>query len=254
MLPEIVAADNGAARVDAADVTRAPRRGRTPAMKRSAIEAAVAEARAAFAAAGCRLPPFADWGPADWTAAAGSHAARAGLGWDVTDYGGGAFDRLGLTLFTLRNGLASELSAGRGFCYAEKLLYSRRDQIAPMHRHVRKVEDIIVRGEGVLALELRPDAGGAPRVRSGARALCDGRWRETGADGMLRLGPGESVTLTPDIWHAFWGEGGPVVIGEVSSVNDDWADNVFETPVPRFPVIEEDAPARTPLVCERAPA
>jgi hypothetical protein len=68
---------------------------------------------------------------------------------------------------------------------------------------------------------------------------------------MLRLTPGESVTLTPDIWHAFWGEGGPVVVGEVSSVNDDVTDNVFEDAIPRFPEIEDDSPALTPLVCER---
>jgi D-lyxose ketol-isomerase len=220
-------------------------------MRRSEIETAIAEARAAFAAAGLRLPPFADWRAAEWAAASGSHAARVACGWDVTDYGGGDFDRVGLTLFTLRNGLLSELEAGRGFCYAEKALYCREDQIAPMHRHLRKVEDIIVRGEGRLGLELRRDANGAPDRSRGARVLCDGVWRDTGPDGRLVLGPGESVTLTPDIWHAFWGEGGPVVVGEVSSVNDDRTDNVFEAPLPRFPSIEEDAPATTPLVGER---
>jgi D-lyxose ketol-isomerase len=220
-------------------------------MRRSAIEAAVAAARAAFAACGQRLPPFAAWGAADWAARADSHAARARLGWDVTDYGRGDFAACGLTLFTLRNGLLSELKAGRGFCYAEKLLYVGDRQLAPMHRHVTKTEDIIVRGAGVLALELRPDLGGRPDRSRGARVMCDGLWRETGPDGMLRLTPGESVTLTPDIWHAFWGEGGPVVVGEVSSVNDDVTDNVFEDAIPRFPDIEEDAPALTPLVCER---
>ncbi len=221
-------------------------------MRRSAIEAAVAAARDAFAAAGCRLPPFADWGFAAWRAQADSHAATARLGWDVTDYGRGDFASCGLTLFTLRNGRLADLQAGRGFCYAEKLLHVGDGQLAPMHRHLCKTEDIIVRGAGTLALELRPDAGGRPDRSRGARVLCDGLWRETGADGMLRLGPGESVTLTPDVWHAFWGEGGAVVVGEISSVNDDVTDNVFEDAIPRFPAIEEDAPARTPLVCERA--
>lgn len=71
---------------------------------------------------------------------------------------------------------------------------------------------------------------------------------------MLRLRPGQSVTLTPDIWHAFNGEGGAVVVGEVSSVNDDWADNQFEREIPRFPAIEEDAPRTTTLVGERMQA
>ena len=140
---------------------------------------------------------------------------------------------------------------GRGFCYAEKLLFVGDGQLAPLHRHLCKTEDIILRGAGTLALELRPDAGGRPDRTRGARVLCDGLWRETGPDGMLRLGPGESVTLTPEIWHAFRAEGGAVVLGEVSSVNDDVADNIFAEPAPRFPVIEEDALARTPLVCER---
>jgi D-lyxose ketol-isomerase len=220
-------------------------------VRRSAIEAAVAEARAAFAAAGCRLPPFADWTAADWAARADGHAARAGLGWDVTDYGRGDFAACGLTLFTLRNGRVADLAAGRGLVYAEKLLFVGDGQLAPMHRHVSKTEDIVVRGEGRLALELRPDAGGRPDRGRGVRVMTDGTWRETGADGLLMLGPGESVTLTPDVWHAFWAEGGPVVVGEVSSVNDDRTDNVFEDPIPRFPTIEEDVAARTPLVCDR---
>lgn len=220
-------------------------------MRRSEIEAAIAEARAAFAAAGLRLPPFADWDAEAWAAAADAPVAAAGCGWDVTDYGGGDFERLGLTLFTLRNGSAADLAAGRGFCYAEKALYCRAGQVAPMHRHRCKVEDIIVRDDGRLALELRPDRDGVPDRSRGVHVRCDGQWRQTGPDGRLVLGPGESVTLTPDIWHAFWGEGGPVVLGEVSSVNDDVGDNVFETPVPRFPEIVEDCAASTPLAGER---
>jgi D-lyxose ketol-isomerase len=220
-------------------------------VKRSQVEAAAAAARAAFAAAGFRLPPFADWTVADWAAHADSHAARAGLGWDVTDYGRGDFARCGLTLFTLRNGLAAELRAGRGFAYAEKLMLVGDGQLAPMHRHRSKVEDIIVRGAGVLALELWPDEGGRPARGRPVRVLCDGVMRETGADGVLRLRLGESVTLTPDVWHAFHGEGGAVVVGEVSSVNDDWEDNVFEDAIPRFPAIDEDAPATVSLVSDR---
>lgn len=223
-------------------------------MKRTEIEQAVARARAAFAAAGFALPPFADWTAADWAARADSHAAASGCGWDVTDYGRGDFAACGLTLFTLRNGLAAELRRGRGFCYAEKLMLVGDGQVAPMHRHRSKVEDIIVRGDGVLALELWPDADGAPVRGRAVRVLCDGQWRETGPDGFLRLRRGESVTLTPDIWHAFHGEGSDVVVGEVSSVNDDWDDNVFEDDIPRFPAIEDDAPAHTPLVCERGRA
>ena len=58
---------------------------------------------------------------------------------------------------------------------------------------------------------------------------------------ILRLDPGESVTLLPGNWHAFWGEGGDVLIGEVSTVNNDLTDNIFAEPIGRFAEIEEDA-------------
>ena len=44
----------------------------------------------------------------------------------------------------------------------------------------------------------------------------------------------------PGDWHAFWGEGGDVLIGEVSTVNDDLTDNIFATRSAASPAIEED--------------
>ena len=66
----------------------------------------------------------------------------------------------------------------------------------------------------------------------------------------LRLAPGESVILMPGDWHAFWGEGGDVLIGEVSTVNDDNTDNVFRETIGRFSQIEEDELPRHLLVCD----
>jgi D-lyxose ketol-isomerase len=60
------------------------------------------------------------------------------------------------------------------------------------------------------------------------------------AGGLLKLEPGESVTLLPGVWHGFWGEGGDVLVGEVSTVNDDLTDNIFRDPIGRFSAIEED--------------
>ena len=48
------------------------------------------------------------------------------------------------------------------------------------------------------------------------------------------------ITLMPGDWHAFWGEGGDVLIGEVSTVNDDETDNIFHDPIGRFADIDED--------------
>ena len=68
----------------------------------------------------------------------------------------------------------------------------------------------------------------------------DGIVRQLEPGGILRLGPGESVTLMPGVWHAFWAEESDVLIGEVSTVNDDRTDNVFAEPIARFAEIEED--------------
>ena len=55
--------------------------------------------------------------------------------------------------------------------------------------------------------------------------------------------PGESITLPPNLFHKFYAEtDADVLIGEVSSVNDDHTDNVFHEVQLRFPEIEEDEP------------
>ena len=126
-------------------------------------------------------------------------------------------------------------------CYAEKLLISRQDQLSPMHTHVIKAEDIINRGGATLVVELfgSDDKGGFAEDKGGT-VYCDGIRRDFAPGEKLKLAPGESVTLMPGDWHAFWGEGGDVLIGEVSTVNDDETDNVFREPIGRFAHIEED--------------
>ena len=210
-------------------------------MKRSRINAIMQDADAFMRRHGFVMPPFAYWSPDEFRERAGPRITEARLGWDITDYGEGRFDELGLFLFTLRNGSLEDLRAGRGMCYAEKLLISRRDQISPMHTHALKAEDIINRGGGQLVLELfmsTPD-GAIDRERE-VEVPCDGTMRRLPAGGRLALSPGESVTLMPGVWHAFWGEGDDVLIGEVSTVNDDMTDNIFAEPIGRFARIEED--------------
>jgi D-lyxose ketol-isomerase len=126
-------------------------------------------------------------------------------------------------------------------CYAEKIMISRQDQVTPMHRHIVKADDIINRGGATLALELfNSDADGKLDPSSDVTVATDGVMRTQPDGSVLRLEPGESVTLMPGNWHAFWGEGGDVLIGEVSTVNDDLTDNIFRDPIGRFADIEED--------------
>ena len=154
-------------------------------MKRSDINRIMAEADEMIRSFGFILPPFAYWSPDRMRAerARIGGIVEAGLGWDITDYGQGRFDDLGLFLFTVRNGRQEDLRAGGGMCYAEKIMISRRDQISPMHRHVVKAEDIINRGGGVLALELfNSDAEGGIDRQSEVTVATDGVLRTQEAE------------------------------------------------------------------------
>ncbi len=213
-------------------------------MKRSEVNEIIRESDKFIRSFGYVMPPFAYWSPEELKARTSSDSKailQARLGWDITDYGQGKFDELGLFLFTTRNGNQQDLKKGGGMLYAEKIMISRQKQLSPMHRHIVKAEDIINRGGGTLVLELfnsTPD--GSVDEKTDVEVASDGRIVRQKAGGLLKLKPGESVTLLPGNWHAFWGEGGDVLIGEVSTVNDDLTDNIFREPIGRFSSIDED--------------
>ena len=125
-------------------------------MKRSRINDIMAEADEMIRSYGFVLPPWAYWTPEEFKARASDAQAviEARCGWDITDYGAGRYDEMGLFLFTLRNGRLADLQRGGGMCYAEKLLISKQDQLSPMHTHVIKAEDIINRGGATMVIEL----------------------------------------------------------------------------------------------------
>ncbi|MHA1681617.1 MAG: D-lyxose/D-mannose family sugar isomerase [Promethearchaeota archaeon] len=205
------------------------------------------------------LPPFAYWKSEDWKSKGQeiSEIINNALGWDITDFGSGNFNDVGLTVFTLRNGLFGDTSSGAK-PYCEKLLIVREGQVTPFHHHNSKVEDIINRGGGILQVQLfkvnKEDAGGRGRGNGGeieGRGEISDDEFEVSMDGVIHviqpgtivdIHPGESITLTQEHCHKFWGKvgHGPVLVGEVSSVNDDYVDNVFYDGVPRFSRIEED--------------
>lgn len=223
-------------------------------MKRSTINEIIRESDAFIRSFGYVMPPFAYWSPEEMKRRTAGDSARIRdhrLGWDITDYGQGKFEELGLFLFTVRNGNNANVGMGRGMLYAEKIMISGKNQISPMHRHNLKTEDIINKGGGTLVLELfkaRPD--GSIDEEADVNTFTDGTARTMPAGSLLKLAPGESVTLEPDTWHAFWGEGGKVLIGEVSNVNDDLTDNIFRDPIGRFSTVEEDQPPLHLLVSD----
>ncbi|GAB4359396.1 MAG: D-lyxose/D-mannose family sugar isomerase [Oricola sp.] len=213
-------------------------------MKRSTVNEIIRESDAFIRSFGYVMPGFAYWSPEEMQEKTSTDSARIRdhrLGWDITDYGQGRFEELGLFLFTVRNGNSANVERGMGMLYAEKIMISGENQISPMHRHNLKTEDIINRGGAALVLELfKANRDGSISDTDDVNVYCDGTLRTLPPGGHLKLLPGESVTLEPDTWHAFWGEGGKALIGEVSNVNDDLTDNIFRDPIGRFSEIEED--------------
>ena len=209
-------------------------------MKRSEINTYLAEALAAFQKAGFTLPPFGYLPYAKWSTRGHEYdeIRRCMLGWDITDFGSGDFLRIGLTLFTLRNGDPTDPA---GKTYAEKLMYVRPGQVTPMHYHTRKMEDIIVRAGANLIVELwLPDENGGLSDRDVTVSM-DGVRQTFPAGTRIALAPGQSITMARGLYHSFFADGGPCGVGEVSMVNDDNTDNHFLEACGRFPPIEEDA-------------
>lgn len=225
-------------------------------MKRSQINAIIKDTLAFARKSGFHLPPFTAWTPEEW--------ARKGheydeirdnkLGWDITDYGLGDFDKVGMALVTIRNGNQKDPRYDKP--YAEKLLVLQEGQLSPMHFHWFKMEDIINRAGGNLLLDLYNAAGDGSLADTEVMVSQDGRNYTVSAGTTVRLKPGESITLRKGTYHNIYVENGlgPVLIGEVSLCNDDETDNRFQEPIGRFPVIEEDEPPFRLLCTEYPPA
>jgi D-lyxose ketol-isomerase len=216
------------------------------AMQRSVVNAIMRDVFDFFHAQGFHLPPFATWTPDDWhqRGAEASEIVKNGLGWDITDYGLGDFQRYGLLLFTLRNGSVEGWRQGKSKPYCEKLMIAEVGQEHQMHFHWKKVEDIINRAGGRLAIRLYNAGTQDKLANTDVVVSVDGMRRTLPAGEVLWLGPGESVTLTPRLYHKFWAENSRVIMGEVSTINDDSNDNHFFQPFGsgRFSTIEEDEP------------
>jgi len=213
-------------------------------MKRSEINFILQESISFLTERHFYLPPFAYWTPGKWVSV-GKEAFEIvdrKLGWDITDFGSGDFSRNGLFLFTIRNGNMENLKTRKGKLYAEKIMIVGVDQVTPMHYHDMKTEDIINRGGGNLVLQLYNATLNNQLAETDVTISLDGVRHTCTAGDTVILRPGESITLPPYCYHKFWGAEAKVLVGEVSSVNDDDTDNYFYEPVGRFPEIEEDVP------------
>lgn len=222
-------------------------------MKRSEINQAIRKMEQLCAAHQFLLPPFAHRPPDEWAPKPEEsvHLRRAQLGWDVTDYGSQDFAGCGLTAFTLRNGVPADPGTKP---YCEKLMLVQEKQVTPKHFHEQKTEDIINRGGGQLVIQVFATKGGRVDEQGSVKLVRDGKRVELKSGAEFVLAPGESVTFKPHVAHTFWAQPGhgPVLAGEVSTVNDDEQDNRFLEEVSRFPQIEEnELPYR--LLCNEYP-
>ncbi|MDR1904456.1 MAG: D-lyxose/D-mannose family sugar isomerase [Treponema sp.] len=224
-------------------------------MKRSEINAQLKKTAAFVEKLGFKLPPFAYWTPEDWRNKGHEYDEIRDnmLGWDVTDYGEGRFDELGLTLVTIRNGNQHQQEKYPK-PYAEKIFILEQNQVSPMHFHWIKMEDIINRGGGIMLVQLYNKTADNQLADTDVFVKQDGRRHYLPAGSKIRLSPGESISFEKEVYHEITVEPGtgPVLAGEVSQCNDDNTDNYFLRPLGRFPKIEEDeAPFR--LLCNEYP-
>lgn len=222
-------------------------------MKRSKINKVIKHMEKLISDNGFHLPPFCSWAPEEWKNKGTEYDEIRDnmLGWDITDYGQGDYDKLGFALITLRNG--NQHNPKYKKVYAEKLLMLNEGQHSPMHFHWTKSEDIINRGGGTLIIHIYNDKDGA-LDDTDVLVNSDGRSYYVKAGTGVELKPGESITIWPHQYHDFdtVPGTGDILIGEVSMCNDDNTDNHFYEVLGRFPKIEEDeAPYR--LLCNEYP-
>lgn len=219
-------------------------------MKRSEINHLINDSIVFFEEMKFKLPRWGYWSLQHWRI----NRQKAGeiienmLGWDLTDFGAGHFEKKGLILFTLRNGNFRRPDKSK--CYAEKVMIVRENQETPLHFHWNKMEDIINRGGGNLTIELYRSTEDERLSDQPVTVRVDAIEKAVAPGGKIDLTPGESICLEPFLYHRFFGEQGKgkVLVGEVSAVNDDTSDNRFYDSLGRFPEIEEDEEPLYPLV------
>ena len=166
-------------------------------MKRSEINRALKELEEVCRKYSCFLPPFCNFSPEEWKQKGHDYdeIRDCRLGWDITDYGLGDFDKVGMSLITIRNG-NRKMQEKYPKVYAEKLLYVKEGQYSPNHFHWYKTEDIINRGGGNILIRVYnsyPDE--SIDYESDVTVHTDGRTTVVPAGTQIRQTPGESIAI-----------------------------------------------------------
>ncbi len=226
-------------------------------MKRSEINHLLNEGIAFLKSKGIPLPPQADWNLEDWykNRERATELRKRGIGWDLTDFGSGKFESVGLLCYTLSNGIMGPDGHPIDQNYSNKFLIVEANQVTPMHHHRSKTEDIINLAGGNLQIRLfNVDRDEKLDEKRPVKVFRNGIWITCEPGTVISLSPGERVRLDTQHYHEFWAQPdqGKVIVEEVSSVNDDRIDNIFADDFGRFPeIIEDEVP--TYLLCTELP-
>ena len=225
-------------------------------LKRSDINRSIAEAVEFFKKMNFPLPAFAGWSPQEW-AQKGPECQEIrylGLGWDVTDFGSGEFNKIGRTIFTLRNGSNQNPTYPKS--YAQKAMYMPENQRSVIHYHRNKREDIFNQGGGTVLIRLWATTSDNKLAEKPLFLSLSGLKIEVPAGEIVRIEPGESLCVPPFTFHQFWTKpgNGPALSVEISSICDDHTDNIFLENGERFPQILEDEPRQWMLCQEYVPS
>lgn len=167
-------------------------------MKRSEINIALKEFERMLKEYKCFLPKFCNFTPEQWkTKGHEFDEIRDNmLGWDITDFGMGDFQKTGFSLITIRNGNLNMQDKYKK-TYAEKLLFLKGGQYALNHFHWYKMEDIINRGGGNILIRVYNALQGEEIDReTDVTVQVDGETVTVPAGTQIKLEPGMSLTIT----------------------------------------------------------
>jgi hypothetical protein len=204
------------------------------------------------------------------------------LGWDVTDFGLSQYREQGMVIFTLRDvrvgqpkgdeqksatGQPAEPPSGEASRarhegsapagqrtarplpspaagYVERVMFSQVHQVNPMHLHRAITSDLANRGGGDLVIQLyNAGARGGLDEESRVPIHVNGIFYNIRAGGLIRLAPGDSITLPPGLCHKSWPEKAGCLIGEIATPGNPNADTHYVDTEPGPMEIEEDEPA-----------
>ena len=217
-------------------------------MLRSEINQIIKKSKSYFNKNNFFLPAWSNWPLNEWKKNINfaKIAHQSQIGWDITDFGKNNFHKEGAVLFSTK----MVKRYNKLITYSEKLLLLMPNQKIPFHFHKKKTEDIINRCNGVLEMGLYASDSHFKRKKDSFILNIDSIPNKIKPNEKIFLHPGQSITIKPYLCHYLKSSNKnkkTLIVGEVSSLNDDNTDNYFPDKNLRFTKIEEDEEIRIPL-------